>query len=137
MNTQTTKLPQAQISLNDCLACRYAYSTSHNLVDLNSHQPSTCIKRVYNLCRICTHHPPISHRSTQLSGREQVLSKVENSSRIYCTPIPCLACCYLIFLHLTNEIYALSDSKAPSTFPYFHAWLRSCLRYNVCTAPCT
>lgn len=54
------KLEQAQINLNDCLACSYARPLT--LMHTNLTPP----QRMHHLCRIRTHHPAVPRRGTQL-----------------------------------------------------------------------
>lgn len=70
------QLAQAQISLNDCLACR-CVSFQPSMILMSSNLLLTMYwslliqKWLYHLCRVCAHHPPVPHGGSQLPQRER------------------------------------------------------------------
>lgn len=127
-STPGKKLEQAQINLNDCLACSYVLDVTFSPT-LIFHQ------RLHHLRRICANHPSVSQRGFQLP-RIQLqafpIRTLQDPNNLNFASIPCLP------RHGSNriqpEIFILSTtcntaSSPPPCSCFLHASprIRACL----------
>jgi hypothetical protein len=127
-STSGKKLEQAQINLNDCLACSY-------VLDLLAFPPFLILhQRLHHLRRICPNHTSISQRGFQLS-RIQLQAfpfrALQDPDNLNLTSIPCLprhgSSPFQPEISILSITYNTASSPPPcSYFLHTSPWIRTC-----------